>query len=138
MRSECVVLFSPGLDLRSGIKQVDEPVLVQTLIPETPIETLDKGVLIRFSRIDEMEHYIAPVRPLIHRQAGELGAGYGATILPGNGAPEDRIEPDSESTSSSYIYALRAGKGGISVGLSYTGYTLNKWLSLYPSGTEFD
>ena len=53
MRPSCIVLFPPGLDLEPCIGEREEPVLVQALISELAVETLDVAVLYRVTRPNE-------------------------------------------------------------------------------------
>ena len=55
MEPFAVVVLLPILDDRAGVLQVQEPVAVEALIPEPAVETLNVGILHRFSRFDE--HY---------------------------------------------------------------------------------
>jgi hypothetical protein len=40
-----VVVDPPGLDLGARVIEVDEPVLVQALVPKLPVEGLDENVV---------------------------------------------------------------------------------------------
>src|SRR5437016_3827419 len=51
VRASPIVVESPRLDDATGLAQIDEPMLVQTLIPEPPVERLDEGVLDRLAGI---------------------------------------------------------------------------------------
>ena len=53
--------------------------LVQQLVAQTVIETLDKGVLLRFARRDVVPFDTAVLRPAQDRRAGQLGAVVGNT-----------------------------------------------------------
>lgn len=48
-----VVPGAPALDDLAGLGLREEPVLVQALIPELPVERLDVGVLDGLARADE-------------------------------------------------------------------------------------
>ena len=50
MGSRCVVILAPLFDRALGVRQVDEPVLVETLVPEPTVETFYERVLRRLSR----------------------------------------------------------------------------------------
>ena len=45
MRPDFVVIASPEFDLLPGVVEIQEPVLIQAFIAETPIEALDVSVL---------------------------------------------------------------------------------------------
>ena len=62
-----IVVLSPGFDLFSGIFERHEPVGVEALVPETPIEGFDEGVIGRFPRAREVQCYPILIRPLIER-----------------------------------------------------------------------
>ena len=72
MWPELIVFPPPLLDLPCCIGQADEPVVIETLVSEAPIEALDERILVRFARINEMQGHSVLVGPLIHGQAGEL------------------------------------------------------------------
>ena len=55
VRSMPVVVEAPGRDRADGIRQAHKPALVQTLVSELPVETLDKGVLHGFAGLDEAQ-----------------------------------------------------------------------------------
>jgi hypothetical protein len=46
-----IVVHAPGLDDLARVSQAEEPVLVQALVAEQAIETLDVGILIRLARM---------------------------------------------------------------------------------------
>jgi hypothetical protein len=46
-----IVVHAPGLDDQARVSQAEEPVLVQALVAEPAIETLDVGILIRLARM---------------------------------------------------------------------------------------
>ncbi len=73
MRSIAVVVSSPRFDLFLSIVEARKPVLVQALVPELSIETLDKRVLYGLSQPDERKLHFAFVRPPIKRRSRELG-----------------------------------------------------------------
>jgi IstB-like ATP binding protein len=56
------------------IDQTDEPILFQALVTELPVEAFDVGVLHRFARLDEIEHYAVAMRPLLQHFAAKLRA----------------------------------------------------------------
>ena len=72
MRSLGIVIPPIVLDLLSGIAQIKEDVLIETLVSELPVERFDVGVLNRFPWIDEVELDVVSVGPFIQGFAGEL------------------------------------------------------------------
>lgn len=58
-----IAFFAPCFDLKPCIAQTGKPVLVRAFVSELPIEALDKCVLSRFSRINEMNVDIVRLSP---------------------------------------------------------------------------
>ena len=73
MRPHLVVVAPPGLDLLPRVGQIEEPVLVQTLVAELAVEALDETVLHGPSGGDEVQLHLILVSPLIHHLTGKLG-----------------------------------------------------------------
>lgn len=48
-----VVFQAPGFDDGPGVQQVGEPVFVETLVPQPPVEGLDIGVLVGLPGLDQ-------------------------------------------------------------------------------------
>ncbi len=69
-----VVVLPPALDRRSSILQAGEPIEVQAVLSELPVETLYECVLSRLARLDEMQFHTRSFSPEEHRLAGELRA----------------------------------------------------------------
>lgn len=69
-----VVMLAPVLDGRTSVVETGEPVQVQAVVPELAIEALDKGVLRRFSRLDEVQFHTRLAGPDEHRLARQFGA----------------------------------------------------------------
>ena len=101
MGPDGIVVHAPGLDDLTRVSQAEEPVLVQALVAESAVETLDVGILIRLARVDEVQPDAAGVGPRIERPADELGpvvpaewrsAAGGGSIL-GAGQAEPRRGP---------------------------------------------
>jgi hypothetical protein len=61
-------------DLLAGVGQIAEPVLVQALIAEAPVETLHVAILHRSPGLDRVPLETLLVGPLIDRAAHELGS----------------------------------------------------------------
>ena len=55
MWSHMVVVLSPMLDRRSSIFQAREPVQIQAVLSELPIEALNESVLSGFAWLDELQ-----------------------------------------------------------------------------------
>ena len=72
MLANFVVVVSPAFDGRPGIAHRSEPVLVQTLIAESAIETLNEAVLHRLAWLDESKSDFVRVRPLLEDATDEL------------------------------------------------------------------
>ena len=73
MGPDGIVVHAPGLDDLARVRQAEEPVLVQALVAEPAVETLDVGMLIRLARVNEVQPNAAGVGPRIERPADELG-----------------------------------------------------------------
>src|SRR5262245_22115963 len=69
-----IVVHAPGLDDLTRVRQAAEPVLVQALVTESAVETLDVGILIRLAGFDEVQPDAVGVGPCIQRSADELGS----------------------------------------------------------------
>lgn len=54
MGSAVIVIMSPGFGDPPGFKETPEPVLVQALLPEAPVEALAGAVLHGLSGLDEV------------------------------------------------------------------------------------
>jgi len=48
------MVVAPGRDQRAGMTQIGEQVLVQTFVPQRPVEALHEPVLHRFAQHDGM------------------------------------------------------------------------------------
>ena len=90
MRPDLVVVDPVRLDLLPRVVEADEPVFVQALVPELPVEALDVRVLDRLPRPDEVESDAALERPAVHDAARELGAVVDADDL-GPAGPLDEL-----------------------------------------------
>lgn len=72
--SAVIVIMSPGFGDPSGFWKASEPVLVEALIPEAPVEALAGAVLHRLPRLDEVVSDPPLIAPLVEDPAGELRA----------------------------------------------------------------
>ena len=54
MGSVFIIVSSPVTDDFSGMGQIPEPVFVQALVSETPIEAFDEAILSRLSGLDQL------------------------------------------------------------------------------------
>lgn len=73
MGSDGVVVGQPQCQGLAGMNERDEQGLVQQLIAQTPIEALDKGILLRLAWRDVVPLDPLLLRPAQDRHAGELG-----------------------------------------------------------------
>ena len=69
-----VVIIAPVGQEAPGVGEPQEPVLIQALVPQLPVEAFDVAVLRRLARLDEVQLDAVLVGPLIQRPADELGA----------------------------------------------------------------
>ena len=74
MGSFGVVAPAVLLDVEPGIGQRQEPVLVQALIPEPPVEAFDGGVLDGLTRLDELQGHVVIGGPRIEVLGPEFTA----------------------------------------------------------------
>src|SRR6266446_7761259 len=74
VRPNRIVVQAPGFDDLACVSQAEEPVLVETLVAEPAVETLDVGILIRLARLDEVQPDALGVGPCIEGPADELGS----------------------------------------------------------------
>ena len=90
MRSPLIVVSPPGLNLLPGIIQRQEPVDVQTLVPEAAIKRLDEGIVHRLARTAEVQRYLVLICPLIHLLRNKL-----RTVINGyrSGSPIYDLDP---------------------------------------------
>ena len=72
--SNGIVVLPPRLDDGPRLRQRREPVLIEALIPQPPVETLDIGMLDRLPRIDESQLHVMGVGPGVQGPAGEVRA----------------------------------------------------------------
>jgi len=74
MRPHLVVVRSPLIDSHASLSEIPEPIQVQALISEFPVEAFDEGILSRLARLDEVQLDARPLAPEEHRLAGKLRA----------------------------------------------------------------
>jgi hypothetical protein len=72
MRSDVVVVRSPGIDCRTRILKASEPVEVKAVRFELAVEALDERILSWLAWLDEVQLDAGALRPKEHRFAGEL------------------------------------------------------------------
>ena len=63
MRSQGIVVVTPGLKFFPNINEAKKQVYVQAFIPETTVEALHKAVLYRMTWPDEVQLYAGLVGP---------------------------------------------------------------------------
>ena len=66
MRPDMVVVFPPTINDGSGVLQTGEPVQIQAVVPELAVEALDKGVLRRLTRLNEVKLHTSLPGPEKH------------------------------------------------------------------------
>ena len=66
MRPLRVVVLAPGRDLALGVRQVREPMRVQTFLAEPSVETFDESILHGFAGLDEVLPHLRFQRPRLH------------------------------------------------------------------------
>ena len=71
-RPLAIVMLPTGLDRLPSVCQTGEPILVETGIPETGVETFHKGILGRLSRIDKSQPHAGSFQPQEHGLAGSF------------------------------------------------------------------
>ena len=67
-----IIVCPPALDDIPRVFQADEPVFVQTLIPQSADEALSIGIFSRLSRPDEIQLHTIAISPLIQDFTGKL------------------------------------------------------------------
>ena len=92
MRTLSVVFLPPSFDLLLGLGERGEVMLVQALVPQLAVETLDEAVLDRMAGPDEIEPNALRARPLIERQADELGPVVAHDCLRPSAHEQQRVE----------------------------------------------
>ena len=92
MGPDLVVVLPPGRDNGAGVLQRDEPVFVEALVAELPVEALDVGVLGGLSGLGQHQLYPVGLRPLIQRTARELGSLIGPDGRGVSTEPADRLQ----------------------------------------------
>ena len=74
MRPILVVVSAPLLQLFAGICKRQEPVCVQALRPEPPVERFDVGIVCRLAGPGEVQRDVVGIGPQVQVAADELGA----------------------------------------------------------------
>jgi len=72
VRTTHIVFPSPGFDELSGILQIAEPVRVEALGAEGPVERLAEGVVGWLAWTREVDLYSIAISPQIHQLTGKL------------------------------------------------------------------
>ena len=86
--------------------QVEEPVLVQTFVPEATVERLDVCVLIWLARLDQAQLHAMVVRPLQHGSAGELLAVVGTDDFRIATTGTDPIQHTNEMMAAKGVFSM--------------------------------
>src|SRR5579871_5951657 len=90
MRSQGIVVVTPGLKFFPNINEAEKEVNVQAFVPEPAVEAFHEAVLDRPSRPYKIELNPCLVDPGIHGPAAKLSAivdGYGHRQASGSGEP---------------------------------------------------
>lgn len=74
MWSDVVVVLAPGIDRGASISKACEPVQVEAVLAELPVEALDERVLRRLAGLNEVDLHTGTPGPEEHRLRGQLGA----------------------------------------------------------------
>jgi len=69
-----IVVHPPLFDLITGVLERPEQLNVQPFVSESPVKALDKSILHRLTRADEVELNAVLVRPSVHDPTAELTA----------------------------------------------------------------
>ena len=80
VRPALVVVEAPGFDRRPGMEDRWERVFVEQFVSKAPVETLDDGVLIRLTGLDEVQldaGFAAPLQQLAARKVAAIVGLYG-------------------------------------------------------------
>src|SRR5690348_6003329 len=72
MRPTPIVFATPGTDDLLSFVERREPVVVETLTAKRAVQTFNERILVRLSRLDEVQLNTILMRPLIHRRSGEF------------------------------------------------------------------
>jgi hypothetical protein len=72
MGARGVIAQTPTLDDGAGFRQGQEPVLAQALVPESPVEALDEGILHRPPGPNEVQLHAVCLGPGVQRPTLEL------------------------------------------------------------------
>jgi hypothetical protein len=67
-------VLPPFIYLLSGILQGQKPALVQALMPETSVKSLDQSIVCRLARTDEIKLHSVQICPLIQYLRSEFRA----------------------------------------------------------------
>jgi hypothetical protein len=100
MRPSCVVAHSPLLYHAPGVRQRKKPMLVEALVSQSAIETLDECILYGLSGPDELKVYAVRVRPGIEGLALKLRAVVENNPVRISADPSDPVEYLNHSISS--------------------------------------
>jgi hypothetical protein len=76
VRTTLIVFLSPGFDEPFGFVEIGEPVSIQALGSEGPIERYHERIVGRLTRTGEVDLQSVLISPHIHRLTGELRYGY--------------------------------------------------------------
>jgi hypothetical protein len=72
VRTARIVFRSPSLDALAGLRQIAEPVSLETLRPQGFIEALYVRIVRRLPRPGEVDFHLVVIRPQIHHLVNSL------------------------------------------------------------------
>src|SRR5262245_12217346 len=72
VRPHGVVVDAPGFDQGTRLDEAGEPLLIETLVAELPVEALDERILDRLARPDKPQLHAASIGPGIDGAAAEF------------------------------------------------------------------
>ena len=67
MRAALIIVETPGFDDVLGLGHRGELVYAQTIISQSAVKVLNKGIFHRFARSNEVELHAPPIGPLFER-----------------------------------------------------------------------
>src|SRR6516165_1591657 len=89
MRSNFIIIGSPGIGSAASFEDRHEPMHVEELVPDLTVERFDAAVLSRLTGSDEVQLDVSPGCPAQHRVARELG-----TVVKSNRLGQLAVESD--------------------------------------------
>lgn len=72
VRPLLAVIISLCLDALPGLQQIQEPELIQTLVPKLTVKAFDGAIVGRFPGANQLQRHPALMRPLVHHLKDEF------------------------------------------------------------------